>query len=298
MSKLICIIGPTASGKTAAAIDLASKTNGEIVNADSRQFYQEMNIGTAKPSKDELAEIPHHLINVASIQEAWSAAKFVDHAKMAIADIASRGKQPILVGGTGLYVKSLLFGLDEIPQVEAAIRDQIKEDLVKLGLPALYQELQKVDVVSAQRLSENDSQRIMRALEVYRQTGNPIHSYWKQQKTPTMPYLKIGFEVDRDVLYARINKRVIAMLDLGLQNEAQELFKNYPDNEVLLKTIGYAEWAKFGFDQVSKVCDHIQKNTRHFAKRQLTWFRNEDDVQWLDSQDMALHVKCWLEANV
>ena len=279
---ILCIVGPTASGKTLLAIEIAKKLNGEIVNADSRQIYRELNIGTAKPSKKDQQEIPHHLIDCASINSPWSAAQYAKEASKVIADISRRNHLPIVVGGTGLYVKSLLFGLDEIEQVSSSINEQLDEALETKGLSFLYEELKRVDPVSAGRLKPADIQRILRALAVYRQTGKPIHEFWdKTKKQSPYNYLKIGLDCDRAELYRRIDARVLSMMEQGLKQEAQALIHAHPKNEILSKTIGYAEWMEFGFDNEKLVVSEIQKNTRNFAKRQLTWFRREEDVEWV-----------------
>lgn len=281
--KLICIVGPTAVGKSALALNLAQKFGGEIINADSRQIYRELNIGTAKPKPDELSLVPHHLINCASITESWSVATFIRAAEKCIAEIQSRDAVPILVGGTGMYVKKLLFGLDEVPAVEESVRQILKSDLAEKGLEHLFDELKIVDSESAVRLSPNDTQRIMRALEVYRQTGKVLSSFWQSENVSSpYDYLKIGIQAERQELYSRIDARVVTMIKEGLKNEVVELVKQFENNDVLTKTIGYAEWLKLGFDDETKVVEEIQRNSRRFAKRQLTWFGNEKDVEWFE----------------
>lgn len=290
--RLICLVGPTGSGKTELSVEVAKKIDGEIVNADSRQFYQELEIGTAKPSKQYLSQVPHHFINCASLKNPWSVSTFVKSAEEVIAGIFSRHRVPIVVGGTGLYVRSLLFGLDEIPVCDSGIRAKLKSDLNEIGLEGLYQELRKVDSESANSISPKDTQRILRALEVYQQTGRTIRSFWKQDKKARYDYVKIGIQMDRSVLYERINQRVDDMMVQGLFQEVKQLNGSYPDNEVLLKTIGYSEWLKHGFDDRDLVVDLIKKNSRHFAKRQLTWFRNEKDIQWCLSNDVIEKLMC------
>ncbi len=278
--KIICVIGPTASGKSALAIEIAKKCNGEIVNADSRQFYTELNIGTAKPGPAELAAVPHHLINISSIDNALDVADFVRLADAAIVAIRSRGRLPVVVGGTGMYVQALLFGIDEIPAIDDKIRHAVREDIEHHGLTQARQKLEKLDPKAAARLDVFDKQRTARALEVVLQTGNKISDYWSENKKPRYDYLKIGLEVDRAILYERINARVDAMLAAGLKSEVSDLVKNYPQNDLVKKTIGYAEWLKLGFDDEAAVAEAIKMQTRRFAKRQLTWFRHEADIQW------------------
>lgn len=279
---IVCIVGPTASGKTTLAIELAQKFNGEIVNADSRQIYRELNIGTAKPSKEEQQEVPHHLVDCASIVEPWSAGWYAREAGVVIAEIQKRKKLPVIVGGTGLYIKALLFGLDEVEAISDPVRSQLRQELETKGIASLYAELQRVDPVSADRLKPRDTQRILRALEVFRQTGRGINEFWKAEtKQPRYSYAKLAVNVERKELYRRIDERVVEMFKEGLKEEAEHLIRKYPDNAVLKKTIGYAEWMEMGFDDERKVMAAIQKNTRNFAKRQLTWFRREKDVEWV-----------------
>lgn len=287
--KLICVVGPTASGKSSLAMELAQKFDGEIINADSRQFYKELNIGTAKPSLSDRKIVTHHLIDCATILEPWTVARFVSQAHIHIQKTFSNNKLPIIVGGTGLYVKSLLYGLNKIPEINPKVRDKLKTELEGSGLAYLYKELEHVDPETAKKLPPNDKQRIMRALEVYRQTGRKIHEYWKQDiPKSTYDFIKIAIRSEREVLYDRINKRVEVMFENGLKNEVHDLSEKFFPNTILEKTIGYAEWLEFGFDNDEQVLDAIQKNSRHFAKRQLTWFRNEDDVNWLEDKKVEV----------
>ena len=282
--KIVCLVGPTAVGKTSLAIELARLVDGEIVNADSRQIYAELDIGSAKPTLDERDGVIHHLIDCAHLEDPWSVAQFIKAAQSVISDICSRGKVPLLVGGTGLYVKKLLFGLDDIPAVDPAVRAQLAKRLQNEGLPLLYRELESLDPVVSARLSENDTQRILRALEVYYQTGKSISFFWKSDEDQAKyTYLKLGLKLAREILYQNINVRVDQMIAKGLKEEAVALFDKFPKNDVLLKTIGYAEWSRFGFDDQARVIEEIKKNSRQFAKRQMTWFGNEDDVVWFES---------------
>jgi tRNA dimethylallyltransferase len=282
MIKLLCILGPTASGKSSLAMQLAHAFNGELINADSRQFYRELEIGTAKPSRKERDEIPHHLIDCASIDAPWSVADFISAAREATREISARQKLPILVGGTGLYIRSFFEGLAKIPAITDEIRNDLRKELKTKGLPSLCDELQKCDPDSFARLKSNDTQRIIRALEVFRQTGKPIHSFWEgQDSLSEFDALKIGVSLTRETLYGRINERVKEMLSRGLKDEAKALWTRHPDNAILQKTIGYAEWAELGFDDAA-VLNAIQQNTRHFAKRQLTWFRKESGIEWVE----------------
>lgn len=278
---MICIVGPTASGKSRLAMHLCEMFSGEIVNADSRQFYREMNIGTAKPTENDLIRVRHHLIDCASIEDPWNIARFVREFEIAVQDIRARGKLPVLVGGTGLYVRSALFGVDEIPQITTDVMSSIEQMKSQIGLAGLYAKLRQLDEVGAARLKPNDSQRIERALAVVMQTGKPIHSFWNEGKPSKYRFLKLAPSIDREQLYQRIDARVLEMVQAGLKSEVEQLSLMHPDNDVVTKTIGYREWLETDFDD-SRAVVLIQKNTRNFAKRQITWFGNESDVTWLD----------------
>lgn len=291
VKKLLVIVGPTASGKSKLALHLAKSKNAEIINADSRQFYKEMVIGTAKPTDEEQKKIPHHLLDVTSITKPWSVGDFVKHAQQKIQEIQNRGKVPILVGGTGLYTRSLLFGLAKIPIGDPELRLTFQKKLEEKGLPALYQELRQKDPIAAERLSPTDKQRILRALEVFAQTGQPIHEFWSKEKKACYDYVKVGLQFERKDLYERINERVLQMILQGLKQEAQDLHQRFPQNPVLNATIGYQEWLQIGFDCEEEVIAKIQKNSRQFAKRQLTWFRHENDITWFDSQEKNVYEK-------
>lgn len=278
---MICIVGPTASGKSKLALSLCEEFNGEIINADSRQFYREMQIGTAKPTESDLAKVKHHLVNCTSITDPWNIARFVSEFEVVVQDIQSRGKIPFLVGGTGLYVRSALFGVDEIPLIQEDVKSNIEELKHQEGLVGLYARLQQLDPVGARRLEPKDSQRIERALAVVMQTGQPIHTFWKNDKPSKHQFLKLAPLMERTQLYQRIDQRVLDMVDSGLQREVEQLQHMYPANDVVTKTIGYREWFEMDFD-VNRAVPLIQKNTRNFAKRQITWFGNESDVTWMN----------------
>lgn len=283
---LLCLVGPTASGKSELALKVARELGGEIINADSRQFYTELNIGTAKPTSEDLKSLTHHLVNCTSITEPWDTGCFVTAAQACIRDIHARSKRAIVVGGTGMYIRHLIYGLADIPDIDQTIRDHLQERLEKFGLSVLYDELQSRDPVSARRIEPHDRQRILRGLEVLEQTGRPIHTFWPGENKPLFRHLKIGLDWRRSELYEKINTRVAGMLTSGLKTEAEALFTKFAPNTVLSKTIGYAEWEKLGFEDEARVTNEIQKNSRHFAKRQLTWFHHESDVKWIEAGDM------------
>ena len=287
LKKILCLVGPTASGKSELALSLAKKLDGEIINADSRQFYKELNIGTAKLPKEEQGGIPHHLIDSTSLLAPWSVADFVKHASAILKEICERGRVPLIVGGTGMYLKALLFGLDPIPQVDSDLRRRLRTRAEQGGITSLHEELGKLDPESARRLSPKDPQRILRALEVILQTGKPIHEFWKRGK-PKFSYLKVGLCFERKKLYEKINARVLQMIENGLKQEAEKLWEIYPENPVLGKTISYQEWKKYGFENDKTVIAEIQKNSRQFAKRQLTWLRHEEEIFWFDPSEKGI----------
>lgn len=301
LPKLIVIVGPTGVGKSAVALQLASRLGGEIINADSRQIYRGLNIGTSKPSAEEFKQVPHHLFNICEPSKPWEAKKFEECASQAIQSISKRSKVPILVGGTALYVKALLFGLFEGPTKDENLRRQLEERVQREGPQALYAELQKYDPKAAAKIYPEDGIRIIRALEVWQLTGKPISSFQEEHafEKPRYDYLKIGINSDREALYARINARVDQMIEAGLENEARALFQNSNFQRILENTIGYAEWLEYfnGTQTFERTVELIKQNSRHLAKRQLTWFRAEKDIEWFkvgDVEKMVEKVKKFL----
>lgn len=280
LNPVLFVVGPTASGKSAFALELAHKLGGQIINADSRQFYRELYIGTSKPTSDELKQVQHHLVDCASIAQGWHVGDFCTAAREAIAVIQSQNKPVLVVGGTGLYVHSLLYGLDSIPPVPQDLRDKITQRHRENGIAPLYQELCELDPESQKRLKPNDTQRILRALEVMLHTGKPISTFWVTEKKPLLDFVMVAPELDRQTLYHRINERVLKMVTGGLKDEVQNLWRTHPENRVLKSTIGYQEWMETGFQDDAAVA-LIQKNSRQFAKRQITWFRREKGVEWI-----------------
>lgn len=278
---VLSIVGPTASQKSLLALHLAKRFKGEIINADSRQFYIEMNVGTAKPTVQEQQSVPHHLIDCAHIDDAWDVARFVKSAQDLIMDIHSRNRVPIVVGGTGLYTRALIWGIDSIPPIPDDLKLALKTECQQHGIQYMHQKLASLDAEGAQRILPQDTQRIMRALEVVLHTHKPLHSFWQENKVSKYQNLRFAIDWPREVLYQRIDERVVEMFAKGLKSEVQNLILNFPNNSVLSKTIGYQEWMQNGFDDEAYVLKMIQQNTRQFAKRQLTWFRKETDITWL-----------------
>lgn len=289
--KLIVVAGPTASGKTRLAIDIAKSVNGEIVNADSMQIYKYMNIGSAKPTLEEQSEAKHHLIDFLDPDEEFSVADYTDLAHKVIAEIASCGKVPIMCGGTGLYINSVVnditFG--EI-ETDYKLREELNELAKQHGSQYLLDILKEFDPVSAQRLHPGNLRRIVRAIEFYRTTGIPIseHQEMTKQKESRYEPLMLCVKWDREVLYDRINKRVDIMLNDGLLDEVKRLMEmGYTKELNSMKGIGYKEIIDYfeGNMSLEDTVNLIKQSSRRYAKRQLTWFRRDKRIHWLDANE-------------
>ncbi len=277
------LLGPTASGKSGLAMQLAARDPAiEIISIDSAQVYRDMNVGTAKPSIAEQAQVRHHLIDTISPVQQWSVAQYCAAFNIALADIAMRGKTPLIVGGTMMYVSALIEGLSEIPAAQIDLRDEIGERAARHGWPALHAELARVDPITAQRLPPTDAQRISRALEVFHATGKPLSSFQGDRKpllsahAPTLILLEPG---DRSALHARIGERFDAMLRDGLLDEVENLRRRYALSAALpsMRCVGYRQAWQFLENEISKskMREHGIAATRQLAKRQLTWQRNQ-----------------------
>ncbi|MEP0986522.1 tRNA (adenosine(37)-N6)-dimethylallyltransferase MiaA [Ekhidna sp.] len=292
---LISIVGPTAVGKTALAIQLAQWLETEIISADSRQFYQEMTIGTAKPSPKELALIPHHFIDSHSIKELYSAGAFGRDAEEKIAQVHQTKKTVIAVGGSGLYLKAIWEGFDDMPEVDPNIRKELNEELGAKGLNHLLDQLKEKDPQYYEEVDKQNGQRIIRALEVIRGSGKPF-SYLRRAKTREMPYqhLKIGLNLEREQLFERINLRMDMMIKTGLFEEAKALYKH--KNHNALQTVGYSEIFDFfdGAYDREEAIRLLKRNSRRYAKRQLTWFNKYDDIHWFEP-DQVDEIKALIE---
>lgn len=285
--RLVVVVGPTASGKTDLAIRLAERCHGEIINADSMQVYRGMDVGTAKPLPEQRQRVPHHLLDLVSPGINFTASDFRREASAAIADIHQRGKNIFVVGGTGLYIRALLHGLVDSPQGDEAIRAELVELAEKLGNEALLKKLAEVDPVTAERLHPNDRLRIIRALEVYRQTGCAMSRFREDHGFADAPYasLKIGIRVDRQELYARVEKRVEEMMARGLVAEVEDLLRQgYGPEHKAMRSIGYKEICSFlaGDYSLDQAVQLIKRDTRHYAKRQMTWFNKENGINWVE----------------
>ncbi|WP_269790732.1 tRNA (adenosine(37)-N6)-dimethylallyltransferase MiaA [Stenotrophomonas sp. Iso1] len=290
----IALMGPTASGKTAAAIALAKAYDGEIISVDSALVYRGLNIGAAKPDAEEQAGIRHHLLDLRDPWQTYSAAEFAAAAAAAVRDIVTRGKLPILAGGTGLYFRALLQGLSPMPEADPALRVQITVEAETLGWPAMHAQLAQVDTAAAKRIHATDPQRIQRALEVYRLTGKPI-SYWQAQpgiaRLPARVLKLVLAPTDRAVLHQRIAKRFDQMLANGFLDEVRQLRAlpqmtkvENPLDLPAVRAVGYRQAWQFldGEGTAAELRDKGIFATRQLAKRQLTWLRGELDARWLD----------------
>ncbi|PJJ84086.1 tRNA (adenosine(37)-N6)-dimethylallyltransferase MiaA [Mucilaginibacter auburnensis] len=285
---LLVIAGPTASGKTAAAIRLAQHFNTAILSADSRQFYREMSIGTAKPDAKELEAAQHYFIDSHSINELFSVGDFEKQGLALLEELFKVHDVVILAGGSGLYIKALCEGFDSIPQANEGIREQLNQELTEKGLPPLQEELKTVDPAYYAEVDINNPQRVIRALEVYRTTGQPFSSYRKAASNPR-PFkcVKIALDLPREVLYDRINKRVDVMVEQGLVDEVRSLIPYRHLNA--LNTVGYSELFDHfeGKTDLKTALELIKQNTRRFAKRQLTWFRKDKEIHWLTPDEVT-----------
>ena len=275
------IVGPTAVGKTSFAISLAQHLQTEIISADARQCYAELNIGVARPSLEELSQVPHHFIASHSVNDTVNAQVFENDALAKADELFKTHHSVVMVGGTGLYIKAFCEGLDLIPAIDPAIREDIIKQYEKLGLRWLQKEVSVKDPMYWAKGEQQNPQRLMRALEVMLGTGASIVSFQIKNKI-TRPFniVKVGLELPREQLYERINQRVISMVENGLETEVRNLL---PQNHLnALQTVGYSEWAPYFEGNLSKekVIENIQQNTRHYAKRQMTWFKKDPEITW------------------
>lgn len=298
MKTAIFICGPTAVGKTSIAIKLAQWLNTEIISFDSRQFFKELKIGAAPPSEDELALAKHHLIGQLNLNQKYDAGRFEADALAIIDEVFTRKEQVILVGGSGLYMKALTEGFDEMPPLKPRIRETLNDELAREGLPKLQAELKQSDPKYYEQVDLNNPQRVIRALEVIRSTGQPYSGFRKGTKVER-PFniLKIGLEMPRQELYAQINLRVEKMLDAGLEEEVRQLRNFHQVNA--MQTVGYREWIPYFENEKdqSQVIEEIKKNSRRYAKRQLTWFRRDEEIEWFKPNELD-KMKNWLDQRL
>jgi tRNA dimethylallyltransferase len=282
--RVAALVGATAVGKTAVALALSRGSGCEIVNADSLQVYRELDIGTAKPSLDERARAPHHLIDVADPPEMYDAARFCREGREVLEDLSVRGVPPLVVGGTGLYLKALLGGLFAEGEPAPGVREQVRRELADQGLAALYARLAHLDPATAARLHPHDTYRIVRALEVMAATGRPLSEFISTHRFQDAPYevLKLGLELDREELYRRIELRVEVMLEQGWLDEVEGLLSRYPPTLKPLQALGYRHLINFltGHWSWEEALTLLTRDTRRYAKRQLTWFGSDPEIRW------------------
>lgn len=288
--KVIVICGPTASGKTSLSIELAKQINGEIVSADSMQIYEDMNIGTAKPTVEEMDGIKHYLIGGISPTVRYSVADYKKAALSAIDEILKKGKTPIVVGGTGLYVDSLVYGIDyDDVEVDLEYRNKLENIANEKGLEYLYNEAKKIDPQAMEKISINDQKRILRVLEIYNATGKTKTEQEIESRSKENPYDYYVFAIDmeREKLYERINKRVDIMLEQGLVDEVKQVTEKYKNLPTAIQGLGYKEVIEYlnGNCSYEEMVEKIKIETRHYAKRQLTWFRKNKDIVWINGLD-------------
>ena len=287
-NRVICVVGPTATGKTKMGVALAKRFDGEVVSVDSMQIYRGMTIGTAAPTAEEMDGVRHHMVAIADPAESWSVARFTEQADLCIGDILRRGKCPVLVGGTGLYLDSILSGRTFAPGHSGGeIRKSLQAELAREGIESLYRQLREIDPETAARLPIRDEKRSLRALEVYRETGETLtaHDARTRLRPPKYRACTIGLTFrDRADLYARIDRRVDTMVERGLLREVEALLQTgLPETATALQAIGYKQFLSVyrGDTPVSEAVAEVKLRSRQYAKRQLTWLRRKDDIHWL-----------------
>ena len=291
MDRIIVIVGPTASGKTGLSVALAKELGGEVISADSMQIYRGMDVGTAKVTPEEMEGIPHHMIDVADPEEAFSAARFVEMADPILQDILARGKTAVIAGGTGLYVDALIQGRAFAPHPGTGKREELEREADSLGMEAMLERLREIDPESAERLHLSDRKRILRALEVYEETGRTItaHNLETRAVPPKYDPVWIGLAFrDRKDLYRRIDRRVDRMLEQGLLEEISGLLaRGVPETSTAMQAIGYKEFLPVLAGEMTpeEAAEQVKRGSRRYAKRQLTWFRKNERIRWILQED-------------
>ena len=286
--KVVAIVGPTATGKTKLGVMIAEHFNGEVISADSMQIYEGMNIASAKPTAEEMCGIPHHLMGFVPQGEVFSVAKYVELAKQKIIEIHEKQKLPVIVGGTGLYIDSLLNNVEFVKtETDESLRKSLLESAEKNGAEYLWNQLNEIDPESAEKIEPNNIKRVARAIEIFKITGITISEQNRRSKMIPSPYeaIKIGLKTqDRAVLYDRINRRVDLMLEMGIVDEARELFINGSLGDTAKKAIGYKEFEPyFKHELPLDACvETLKQETRRYAKRQLTWFMRDKNIKWFN----------------
>ena len=304
--KVIVIVGPTASGKTSLSIELAKKINGEIVSCDSMQIYKDMDIGSAKPSKEEMQGIKHYMIDEVIPTQRFSVAEYKKKAELAIEEILKNGKVPIVVGGTGLYANSLIYGI-EYSNIE--FDEKYRKKLMEIaqseeGLKSLYEEAKRIDKKAMEKISPNDQKRILRILEIYNATGKTKTEQEEisRKNEVKYDYNVFAINIERTILYERINKRVDMMIEQGLIEEVRKLIEKYPEFPTAMQAIGYKEIVQYFDGKITKeeAIEKIKQETSRYAKRQITWFKRIENIKWLNGLektqnniDIILEVMNW-----
>jgi tRNA dimethylallyltransferase len=295
---LITVIGPTAIGKTALAIEVAKHFKCDIISADSRQFFKEMTIGTAVPSNDELEAAKHHFIQNISIFKDYTVGDFEREAIAKLEELYQCNDYAVMVGGSGLYIDAVLKGFDDFPDVDPSVREALISEYEKNGIEYLQQELQRLDPVHYEKVAKENPQRLMRALEVCIGSGKPYSSFLNIKKNSrNFTPIIIGLDAERELMYSRINQRVDIMVNSGLIEEAREL---YPDKKLnALQTVGYRELFSYFDGEFTKdfAIEEIKKNTRRFAKRQMTWFKRNEGAKWFDFKTSAPEIINYIETQ-
>ncbi len=298
---IIVVVGPTAVGKTNTSIELAKQLNAEILSADSRQFYKELNIGTSKPTKEELTTIPHHFIDIKSIQDYYSVGDFVDEATHFLKSYFLNKNIILLTGGSGLYINALCYGIDELPKVNIQIREELNNLYINKGIEELQKKLFSTDPEQYSSIDIHNPMRIIRALEVFYQTGKKISTLHSQKKSARLPYhiWHIGLNADRNTLYHNINKRLEIMVNNGLIDEIKYLLEKFPNNPIIQKTIGYKEFIPHFTDHenIDQCLEEAKKNSRNYAKRQLTWFKKNKEITWFHVEDKTYLQDIFIHIN-
>ena len=290
MKPIVYVIGgPTASGKSKLAVELAKKVNGEIISADSMQIYKEMNIGTAKVNKEEMQGVQHYLVDFVSPDERYSVSNFKKDAEKSIEEILEKGKTPIVVGGTGLYIDSLIYGIEfQNEEVDLEYREKLNKIADEKGLESLYKKAQEIDPEAMKKISINDRKRIIRVLEIYHKTGKTKTEQELQSRKNEVKYEYKVFAItmDREKLYERIEQRVDSMIEQGLIEEVKQILNKYHTFPTAMQGLGYKEVVEYleGSCTKEEMIEKIKKETRHYAKRQLTWFRKNKETIWLDGE--------------
>ncbi len=289
--KVVVIVGPTASGKTALSIELAKRINGEIISSDSMQIYKDMDIGTAKVTKEEMQGIKHYLVDFISPDTRYTVSDFKKDSENAIKEIIEKGKTPIIVGGTGLYVNSLIYGIE---YQDMNFDEEYRDKLMKIaesdeGLAKLYEQANQIDPEAMKKISPNDKKRIVRVLEIYKQTGKTKteQEILSRQKGVDYDFKVFGITMERSKLYERINLRVDMMIDQGLESEVKKLISKYSEFPTALQGLGYKEVIEFFDGKTSRdeMIEKIKQESRRYAKRQLTWFKKNKETIWLDAEN-------------